>query len=190
MTIAFLKPLHQKFKVPIEDGRFPRNVYVYVNNKEDYVIKYFSPHCSPNNRFKEWGGAYNNELLMYKIFEKNNCKQVPKLLDYSDTDLFIKMEKCNSIGKHNFPTNWKSDALNFFEICDKEQIFPFDLSNFMHILTKNNTVKFIDFTLYQKYKMSKEQWLNSTGKWEREGLLNTREKILKILDSFYKKNFK
>ena len=37
MTIAFLKPLHQKFKVPIEDGRFPRNVYVYVNNKEDYV---------------------------------------------------------------------------------------------------------------------------------------------------------
>lgn len=41
MTIAFLKPLPQKFKVPIEDGRFPRNVYVYVNHKDDTVIKYF-----------------------------------------------------------------------------------------------------------------------------------------------------
>ena len=62
----------------------------------------------------------------------------------------------------------------------------------MHILTKNNTVKFIDFTLYQKYKMSKEQWLNSAGKMGKGKInINTREKkILKILDSFYKKNFK
>lgn len=98
------------------------------------------------------------------------------------------MEKCNPINKDNFPTNWKSDTLNFFEICDKEQIFPFDLSNFMHILTKNNTVKFIDFTLYQKYKMSKEEWFKSTGKWKREGLMSLKqEKILKVLEDYSKK---
>jgi len=56
----------------------------------------------------------------------------------------------------------------------------------MHILTKNNTVKFIDFTLYQKYKMSKEEWLNSTGKWNREGLMSVKEKILKVLEDYYK----
>uniref|UniRef100_A0A6C0M0R2 Protein kinase domain-containing protein n=1 Tax=viral metagenome TaxID=1070528 RepID=A0A6C0M0R2_9ZZZZ len=149
MGIYFLEPLPQKFKLPIEIGRFPGNVYVFINKKDNIVIKYFAPYdCSWSGFNKEYGGCHKNELFVYQLLMKNKCKQCPKLLGHCYEKLYIKMELCNTLGNNILILNWERDLNDFFNILNKEQILAFDMKS-QPILSKNGHIKFIDFGLYK-----------------------------------------